>query len=57
MDTRILSGKTVSSAVYRSLEPRIESLIAKGIKPGLAVILVGHNPASKVYVTNKKADS
>ena len=53
MDTRILSGKEVSSAVYKSLEPRIESLIAKGIKPGLAVILAGDNPASKVYVRSK----
>ena len=53
MDTRILSGKTVSSAVYKSLEPRIESLLAKKIKPGLAVIIVGDNPASKVYVRSK----
>ena len=53
MDTRILSGKTVSSAVYKTLEPRIESLIAKKIKPGLAVIIVGDNPASKVYVRSK----
>jgi len=53
MDTRILSGKAVSSAVYKSLEPRIESLIAKKIKPGLAVIIAGDNPASKVYVRSK----
>ena len=53
MDTRILSGKTVSSAVYKSLKPRIESLSAKKIKPGLAVIIAGDNPASKVYVRSK----
>ena len=41
MDTRILSGKEVSSAVYKSLEPRIESLIAKGIKPHAAAITLG----------------
>ncbi|MDD9880163.1 MAG: bifunctional 5,10-methylenetetrahydrofolate dehydrogenase/5,10-methenyltetrahydrofolate cyclohydrolase [Candidatus Marinimicrobia bacterium] len=53
MDTQILSGKTVSSAVYDGLTSRISTLKSKGITPGLAVLLVGEDPASKVYVNSK----
>lgn len=53
MDTQILSGKTVSSAVYDGLVSRIDILKSKGITPGLAVILVGEDPASQVYVNSK----
>ncbi len=53
MDAQILSGKTVSSAVYDGLTSRIENLKSKGIIPGLAVILVGEDPASQVYVNSK----
>ena len=49
----ILSGKTVSTAVYEELQPRINKLKAKGIVPGLGVILVGDDPASQVYVNSK----
>ncbi len=49
----ILSGKTVSTAVYEQLQPRIDRLKAKGIVPGLGVILVGDDPASQVYVNSK----
>jgi len=51
--TKILSGKEVSEAVYDNLQPRISKLKNKGITPGLAVILVGDDPASQVYVRNK----
>ncbi len=51
--TKILSGKDVSEAVYENLQPRISKLKQKGITPGLAVILVGNNPASQVYVRSK----
>jgi len=51
--TKILSGKEVSEAVYENLYPRISNLKQKGITPGLAVILVGDDPASQVYVRNK----
>ena len=43
MDTQILSGKVVSTAVYQALESRISELQSKSIKPGLAVILVGED--------------
>ena len=49
----ILSGKDVSLDVYKSLKLRIQSLSKKGVFPGLAVVLVGENPASRVYVNSK----
>ncbi|MFQ6678675.1 MAG: bifunctional 5,10-methylenetetrahydrofolate dehydrogenase/5,10-methenyltetrahydrofolate cyclohydrolase [Fidelibacterota bacterium] len=52
-DPLILSGKTVSQHVYKSIQPRIDSLKQSGIIPGLAVILIGDNPASRVYVSSK----
>ena len=51
--TTILSGKEVSEAVYNKLLPRISKLKQQGITPGLAVILVGDDPASQVYVRSK----
>ena len=53
METKILSGKEVSSSVYTSIQPVIDKLKSNNIIPGLAVILVGDNPASTVYVHNK----
>ena len=53
MDTQILSGKVVSTAVYQALESRISELQSKSIKPGLAVILVGEDSASRIYVNSK----
>ena len=52
-DLLVLSGKEVSSAVYRGLSGRIQILKEKNIIPGLAVILVGEDPASQVYVRSK----
>ena len=52
-DLLVLSGKEVSSAVYRGLSSRIQILKEKNIIPGLAVILVGEDPASQVYVRSK----
>jgi methylenetetrahydrofolate dehydrogenase (NADP+)/methenyltetrahydrofolate cyclohydrolase len=50
----IINGKYVSSEVRKNLTSEIADFIAKtGITPGLAVILVGNNPASAVYVRNK----
>ena len=51
--TNLLSGKDVSEAVYENLQPRITKLKQTGIKPGLAVILIGDDPASQVYVRSK----
>lgn len=52
-EAQLLSGKTVSESVYQSLIPRISECQSKNITPGLAAVLVGEDPASKVYVRNK----
>ena len=49
----ILSGKEVSASVYESLKYKIEDLRKNKIIPGLAVVLVGEDPASQVYVRSK----
>ncbi len=53
MATRI-DGKAISAAVRQDLAKEVEQLTQKGVKPGLAVIIVGDDPASRVYVNNKK---
>lgn len=53
-EPRILSGKDVSAAVLQRLKSEIAELDARGIQPGLAVILVGDDPASQVYVRSKR---
>ncbi len=49
----ILSGKEVSDHVYRNLQNRVEFLFENNIRPGLAAVLVGENPASKIYIKMK----
>lgn len=51
---KILDGKMVSARIKAELTKEVESLKAEDICPGLAVIIVGDNPASRVYVNNKK---
>ena len=50
----IIDGKKVSAQVKEQVAEETRELKAKGITPGLAVILVGDDPASRVYVNNKK---
>ncbi|MEG2584259.1 MAG: bifunctional methylenetetrahydrofolate dehydrogenase/methenyltetrahydrofolate cyclohydrolase FolD [Oscillospiraceae bacterium] len=50
----MLSGKIVSARVKEELKHEVINLKAKGITPGLAVVIVGDDPASKVYVANKE---
>ena len=50
---RILDGKSVAAAVLDECRAEAAALTAKGIVPGLAVVLVGDDPASKVYVGSK----
>ena len=51
---KIISGKEVSEAVKLRVADEVKQLKANGIEPCLAVILVGDDPASRVYVNNKK---
>ena len=53
MEQKILSGKEVSNSVYTALKGRIATLKTQSIVPSLAVILVGEDPASQIYVRNK----
>lgn len=50
----IIDGKKVSAQVKEQVRIETEELVKKGIRPGLAVIIVGDDPASRVYVNNKK---
>lgn len=52
--TRVIDGKVFAEKLRASIAERVAKLKAnKGITPGLAVVLVGNNPASEVYVRNK----
>jgi methylenetetrahydrofolate dehydrogenase (NADP+)/methenyltetrahydrofolate cyclohydrolase len=51
---QIISGKTISTAVKAEIRTETEQLAMQGIVPGLAVVLVGADPASQVYVRNKE---
>lgn len=50
----IIDGKKVSAEVKEQVRLETAELVKKGIQPGLAVIIVGDDPASRVYVNNKK---
>jgi methylenetetrahydrofolate dehydrogenase (NADP+) / methenyltetrahydrofolate cyclohydrolase len=50
---QILDGNRVRDEIKSELKPRVEAVAAHGGPPGLAVVLVGNNPASEIYVRNK----
>ena len=51
---KILDGKKFSDHLRTAIRERVEALRSRGIIPGLAVILVGNDPASEIYVRNKE---
>jgi len=53
MTAKTLDGTKIASEIKAELLAEIQSLSAAGIRPGLAVILVGNNPASEIYVRGK----
>ena len=53
MTAKIIDGNAVAKQVRRGLTARVQALKENGITPGLAVVLVGSNPASEVYVRRK----
>src|SRR5229473_3537091 len=55
MPARILDGTKIRDEVFTELREEIASLDASGIRPGLAAVLVGENPASQLYVKGKIA--
>ncbi|MGL5677753.1 MAG: bifunctional 5,10-methylenetetrahydrofolate dehydrogenase/5,10-methenyltetrahydrofolate cyclohydrolase, partial [Cellulosilyticaceae bacterium] len=54
IETKIIDGLGVSNQIKDELKEKVAKLKDEGITPGLAVVLVGENSASKVYVNNKK---
>src|SRR6202789_1177092 len=55
LPARVLNGNVIRDQIYAELAGEISALAAAGIRPGLAAVLVGDNPASKVYVKSKIA--
>lgn len=53
MTAHIIDGKKIAQEVRAEWKARADALKAKGVIPGMAVIIVGEDPASKVYVANK----
>jgi methylenetetrahydrofolate dehydrogenase (NADP+)/methenyltetrahydrofolate cyclohydrolase len=53
MSAIILDGVKIAADIKREVGEEIRELTAEGLRPGLAVVLAGHNPASEIYVRNK----
>ncbi|MGA8437296.1 MAG: bifunctional 5,10-methylenetetrahydrofolate dehydrogenase/5,10-methenyltetrahydrofolate cyclohydrolase [Candidatus Sulfotelmatobacter sp.] len=53
MPARILDGTRMASDIRSEVAAEVDQMAAAGIRPGLAVVLVGHNPASEIYVRGK----
>ncbi|MBP3636831.1 MAG: bifunctional 5,10-methylene-tetrahydrofolate dehydrogenase/5,10-methylene-tetrahydrofolate cyclohydrolase, partial [Clostridia bacterium] len=53
MAAQLLDGKVMSDALRAEIAQKVAALKEKGVTPGLAVILVGEDPASQIYVRNK----
>jgi methylenetetrahydrofolate dehydrogenase (NADP+)/methenyltetrahydrofolate cyclohydrolase len=53
MTARILDGTKIANDIRGEVAAEVEAMTAAGVRPGLAVILVGHNPASEIYVRGK----
>ncbi len=49
----ILDGNKIAGEIRAEVASEVKDLAAAGMRPGLAVILVGHNPASEIYVRGK----
>ncbi len=55
MTARILDGKIIRDQIFAELKDEVRLLTAAGVRPGLAAVLVGENPASQLYVKSKIA--
>jgi methylenetetrahydrofolate dehydrogenase (NADP+)/methenyltetrahydrofolate cyclohydrolase len=53
MAAQILDGKSLAASIRTELKQRVDALVQRGVRPGLAVILAGDDTASRVYVRNK----
>ena len=50
---KVLDGAAIAAEIQQEVAGEVASLAAKGVRPGLAVVLVGHVPASEIYVRSK----
>jgi methylenetetrahydrofolate dehydrogenase (NADP+)/methenyltetrahydrofolate cyclohydrolase len=50
---QIIDGKKIAAEIREEIRAEVEQLKSQGLEPGLAVVLVGDNPASQIYVNNK----
>src|SRR5947208_10385632 len=57
MTATILDGTRIAASIKAEVATEVRELAAAGLRPGLAVILAGHNPASEIYVRNKTKTS
>jgi methylenetetrahydrofolate dehydrogenase (NADP+)/methenyltetrahydrofolate cyclohydrolase len=57
LSAKVIDGKAVAQTVRERVRGEVEALVADGIRPGLATIIVGDDPASHVYVKNKRQAS
>jgi len=53
MTARILDGLKIRDQIFAELSDEVRLLTAAGVRPGLAAVLVGENPASQLYVKSK----
>jgi methylenetetrahydrofolate dehydrogenase (NADP+)/methenyltetrahydrofolate cyclohydrolase len=53
MTARILDGTKIASDIRKEVAAEVQTMVAAGVRPGLAVVLAGHNPASEIYVRGK----
>lgn len=53
MTARLLDGKVLARQIRDEVAVEVQALLARGVRPGLAVVLVGEDPASQVYVRSK----
>ena len=50
---RILDGAAIAAQIKQEVAEEVKQLTSRGIRPGLAAVLVGHVPASEIYVRSK----
>ena len=53
MSATILDGVKIAAQIKAEVGEEVKELTAAGLRPGLAVVLAGHNPASEIYVRSK----
>jgi len=57
MAATVLDGSKIASEIRAEIAADVKAMASAGIRPGLAVVLVGHNPASEIYVRGKVKSS